>query len=433
LVAALSVAAVLSVTGALLVARQRTVLVEQLDEALDANVDLLVAAAAADPGAEILPAVGDDDSVAVILGAGGAVVASTPGADDVRFPPGDPGDASTVADLVPGEGRYRVLRRGAELAGEPVTVVVASPLDDIDESVSALTRSLAVAVPLVTVLLAALVYVLVGRTLRPVERIRSEVAAIDGAGLDRRVPQPRGADEIARLATTMNGMLDRLEDADRRQRRFVADASHELRTPLTRIRSEIEVELRHPADERATLTSVLEEIDRLHALIEDQLLLAGGGARSVPFTTVDLDDVVLDEVAAAGRSGVLFNATGVTETRVEGRAPELRRLVRNLLDNAVRHARSRVEVALASDGDAVVLTVTDDGPGVPADQAPTVFDPFTTLEPARRADGTGLGLAIARDIVVRHGGSIAVDSAHRPGARFVVRLPVHPARRGPRP
>ena len=152
----------------------------------------------------------------------------------------------------------------------------ASPLDDIDERIRVLAVALAVVIPLVTALLAAVVFVLVGRTLRPVERIRREVAAIGPGELDRRVPQPPGSDEIARLATTMNTMLDRLDTANRRQQRFVADASHELRTPLARIRTELEVDLSHPetADERATSRSVLDEVEHLQRLVDDLLVLA---------------------------------------------------------------------------------------------------------------------------------------------------------------
>ena len=141
----------------------------------------------------------------------------------------------------------RLLSRAVDAPSGPATIHVAAPSDDISDSVAALRQSLLVAVPLSAGVLALLTWVLVGRTLRPVERIRAEVAAIDGADLHRRVPVPPTDDEIGRLATTMNDMLARVDQAQQRQRRFVADASHELRIPLTRMRTELEVDLDHPS------------------------------------------------------------------------------------------------------------------------------------------------------------------------------------------
>jgi signal transduction histidine kinase len=315
-----------------------------------------------------------------------------------------------------------------------VVIHIAGTLDDIAESTRVLAASLLVIAPVVAALLAVLVWSLVKRTLRPVEAIRAEVAAIGGADLERRVTVPPGDDEISGLARTMNGMLERVSTSVDRQRRFVADASHELRSPLTRIRSELEVDLAHPqvADPLATHRSVLEETVGLQRLVDDLLLLARSDA-NVPAPTVDepvdLDDIVV-RVARRAReeAPVAVEVTEVRALRTRGDARQLARAVANLADNAVRHATSRITLTLARQGDFAVLAVADDGPGIPADQRDRVFERFARLDEARprATGGTGLGLAIAREIVEHHGGTLTIDGEHRPGVRFVVALPIDP-------
>ena len=308
---------------------------------------------------------------------------------------------------------------------------VAAPSDDVTDSVATLQRSLLVAIPLSAIALALLTWVLVGRTLRPVERIRAEVAEIGGTELHRRVPVPDAADEIGRLATTMNDMLARVEQAQARQRRFVADASHELRSPLTRMRTELEVDLEHPAtaDPEATHRSVLEEVVGLQQLVDDLLLLARSDGAAVAIAGVERFD--LGDVAerAAQRShpreGVTVAIEAAEPALTSGRPGDLERAIGNLIDNAVRHATSAVRVDVQGDGDTVSVVVEDDGRGIPVADRERIFERFARVDAARSADGggTGLGLSIARDIVERHGGSIAVDPAYERGARFVITLP----------
>lgn len=212
-----------------------------------------------------------------------------------------------------------------------------------------------------------------------------------------------------------------------RQRQFAADTSHELRSPLTRMRSELEVDLRRPdADLEATHRSVLEEVEALQALVEDLLLLArsDAGAALVPDALLDLDDIVL-RVADGAEVPMTLELSGVSGATVRGDEGQLERVVRNLLDNAARHARSSIRLALEErDGDAILL-VDDDGPGVAVADRERVFDRFTRLDDARSGalGGTGLGLAIVRDVVARHGGTVRVLDAPSGGARIEVRLP----------
>jgi signal transduction histidine kinase len=438
LAAALAVAVVLGLTGVWLVAHQRQVLTENLDDTLVVQARALAGTAHDGQVPATLVPVADDDGIAQVVDASGQVVSSTPSLEG-RPPvaPAPSGDAAVVrtVDDPALEGPFHVASvRGTDAGGDPIVVHVGAPLDDIVDSTRILTRSLVLAVPAVTLLLAALVWALVGRTLRPVEAIRREVDGIGASGLDRRVPVPEADDEVGRLARTMNAMLDRIEDGTLRQRRFVADASHELRSPLARIRAEIEVDLEHPdgADPAATSRSVLAETIGMQHLVDDLLALArsdAGAAVRARITPVDLDDVVDRQARRLRADGrVAVDSTGVSAARVLGDAEQLARAVGNVVDNAVRHARTTVALSVAASGDDAVVAVSDDGPGIPPERRDEVFERFTRLDGARAAGegGTGLGLAIARDVVVAHGGTIAVDPDHHPGARFVITLPRAP-------
>ncbi|MFB9762779.1 sensor histidine kinase [Nocardioides kongjuensis] len=277
--------------------------------------------------------------------------------------------------------------------------------------------------------MAATTWLVVGRALRPVERIRTEVERISGSSLERRVPVPAGKDEIGRLARTMNQMLGRLQAASDRQQQFVADASHELRSPVASLRQAAEVAQAHPGalPEGELAATVGEEALRMQVLVDQLLVLAraGEGAPGLQRTDVDVDDLVLLHTRRGVEPSAEIDTTGVGPGRVHGDAVALAQVVRNLLDNAVRHADRRVVVGVRQQPDGVVLTVEDDGPGVPVAERERVFERFRRLDDARSRDagGSGLGLAIVREVVATHGGSVELDSSPLGGARFVVRLP----------
>jgi signal transduction histidine kinase len=312
-----------------------------------------------------------------------------------------------------------------------LTLIVGINRDDVTNPVSILSRLLLAAVPAVIVLLGALTWWLTGRTLRPVEKIRLELTEITGTNLGRRVVEPATGDEVDRLAHTMNETLDRLEDSIRRQQRFVSDASHELRGPLTRIRSELEVDLAtdEPNDASATKRSVLRETIDLQHLVDDLLQLArsDGALAEMTFEPIDLDDIVLREARRLRERGrVTVVSRDVTAAQTYGDSRQLTRAIRNLFDNAERHAASTVSVHLSEVDGHVRLTVDDDGNGVPVEDRHTIFERFTRLDEARTRDGggAGLGLAIVRDIVQRHNGTVALDDG--PSTRFVISLPLVP-------
>ncbi|WP_425576545.1 sensor histidine kinase [Nocardioides nanhaiensis] len=267
-----------------------------------------------------------------------------------------------------------------------------------------------------------------GRALRPVERMRAEVAEISDDRLDRRVPVPGSRDEVHRLALTMNEVLARLETSRERQQRFVSDASHELRSPLASIRQTAEVSQAHPGalPEGELAEAVLEEGLRMQRIVEQMLVLTRADERGVrPREEVDLDDLVLGQARRVAREGLRVDTRGVGPARVVGDTAALTQVVRNLADNAARHAASRLAVGLVEQQGGAVLFVDDDGAGVPPAERERVFERFVRLDESRSRDagGSGLGLAIVREIVRAHGGEAHVEDSPLGGARFVVRLP----------
>ncbi len=436
-VAAVAVTVVLVPAAAMLLVVQGRQLGDNLDASLARRADALEVIAAdlelqGSSGVQVLSNSAGDDAVAQVVDGDGVVVAATANAVDIgpiAPDPGDAGDQLRTLDSLPVEDdEFRVLSRAVD--GQLV-IHVAENNDDQQDVIQQLRRAVGLVVPLAVLALTAIVWWLVGRTLRPVEAIRRSVADMAPEQLDQRVPQPGTGDEVDRLAATMNELLDRLDDSSRRQRRFVADASHELRSPLARMRTELETS---PGSTETT-ESIIAEIDEMAALVDDLLVLArsDSGRAAIAHRPLDLDDVVLTEVdRVRTASPIEIDRSAVSAAHVDGDPGELRRVVRNLLDNAVRHATSRVEVSLVEGTDGsdfiAVLAVADDGPGIAPERAEEIFDRFTRVDGSRdrQAGGTGLGLAIARDIVVRHGGTLRLDTGGigRSGARFVATLPV---------
>ncbi|MFJ4281064.1 sensor histidine kinase [Streptomyces massasporeus] len=306
-------------------------------------------------------------------------------------------------------------------------VYAGSPLAAEHGAVRTALTVMLIGFPLLLGVVAAVTWLVTRRALRPVEGIRREMAAITRSeDLARRVPEPDTHDEIARLASTTNETLAALETSVERQRRFVADASHELRSPIASLRTQLEVAAAHP--ELLDLDGAVEDTVRLQRLAADLLLLARLDAGERPSDTkVDLAGLARE--AAEGRTGVTVDAEPV---EVAGSRGQLGRVLANLLDNAQRHARSAVTVHVRREGDRAVVGVADDGDGVPEDDRERIFERFVRLDAARSRDdgGAGLGLAIARDVAVRHGGTLTAGRGPAGGALFELRLPL--VQRGPR-
>ena len=313
-------------------------------------------------------------------------------------------------------------------------LVVATSLDDVRDSVDELLLLLLIAGPVALVAAGGGGWWLARRALRPVSLMTREAEELSVSRLDERIEVPRTADELQRLASTLNDLLDRLQGLLLEKRRFVADASHELRTPLAAMRAELDVSLRSTdldTRSREVLESTDEEVVRMHRIVENLLTLARIDEGQLPLLREPVD------LREAG-TNVLVSLSSLIEAKhlrvdlqgepivVDGDRARLEQVLVNLVGNAVTFSPPDgvVTVSLARDGASVVCTVTDMGPGIDAALLPHVFDRFVRGDPARTGDGgSGLGLAICREIVAAHGGRIWVDSRPGRGAAFSFSLP----------
>lgn len=380
------------------------------------------------PGELLLPT--SDDLLIQVLDADGGVVASGAEAPDTALAPQlAPGQSSTV-HVPSDDDPFLVVAAAAQGPDGARTVLVGRALDLVEESTDVVTALLAVGLPILLLLVGVIAWLLVGRSLAPVEAMRGEVEEISATELHRRIPTRGGGDELARLAATMNDMLGRLERAHRRQRQLVADTSHELRSPIASIREHAEVALAHP--ERTTSAELAEvvvaESLRLARMVDDLLLLARADERTLELQhrPIDLDDIVLDAARILRRDSHLqVDASEVSGGRVRGDAEGLRRVVANLAENAARHAVGRIALSVREDTTTVLLRVDDDGPGIAAVDRERVFERFVRLDEARARDagGSGLGLAIVAELVAAHGGTVVIGDSPLGGTRVEVRFP----------
>jgi len=330
----------------------------------------------------------------------------------------------------------RVTAVPADINAGQRTVLVATDLGRVLESSRLLERSLLFGAPLAIAAMAALTWWIVGLTLRPVDALRRGAAELSAAGLARsRLPVPTAEDEIHSLATTLNDMLDRLDAATTKQRRFVGDAAHELRSPIASLRLQLEIagRLGASSEVRELTSDALLDVARLSNLIDDLLTLArsdeSGSIRSR--APVKLDELACSVTATYRDARVEVGLEVSEAVTVVGDRDGLHRVLVNLIDNGVRYARSFVTVGVkTSDGrpghpHRAVVSVCDDGPGVPANKRERVFDRFYRLDTARsRAEGgTGLGLAIVREIITAHGGTVTLHD-NLPGLRVLIELPL---------
>jgi signal transduction histidine kinase len=417
---ALASALVLLALSFFLHARVRGELDRGIDQELRARADLIRAALMTDtpvPLAARQDLIDPDEAFAQVLDQGGAILQSSTGVASAPVLP-----ATAVAQLarptsavrrVAGvDDPVRMLAVPLELRGERVAVVVGATLGDRNEALHRLVLALSVGVPIGLVLSTYAGWLVAGLALRPVERLRREAAAITASGLDRRLVVPATRDEVARLASTLNDLLTRLEEAVQRERRFVDEASHELRTPLAVLKGEVELALSRPrtADElTTTLRAVAAETDQVVRLAEDLLVLARASGGRVPVRREQVELVSL----LRGLPDVEVEASGSAELD----PVRVRQAVLDLVDNARRYGR--VRVTASREGSAAVVVVADDGPGFAAEVLGRAFEPFVHGD----GGGSGLGLALVRAVAEAHGGSVVAENPSGGGARVTVRLP----------
>jgi signal transduction histidine kinase len=439
-VAAAVVFVALGIAGAGLAAILYRTMLSGIDSAAANRVGEVAQQVSSGGAAGIDPAMLQTDQriVAIqVIAQDGTVVRRSPSAPDTPLVAmKDLGDGLRIG-MPEQSSPFGRIRFSAQTVAGPdarYTILVGEGSAAIVSTVWAVVVALAIAAPVVIAVSAAATYVLVRRSMKSVDDIRSRGADITTSDLAERVPVPDSRDEIAALAVTMNEMLARIEAGHDAQQRFIGDASHELRSPLTTIISALEVAVAHPevlSGDLAT-TTLMPEALRMKALIDDLLLLAKADERGLDIARedVDLDDLAAAELDRLRRQIDLDVHADLAPARLTGDPAALSRVLRNLLNNAVRHAVSRVEVAVRQGADRVEVEVCDDGPGIAAADRQRVFDRFVRLdqERSRSSGGTGLGLAIVREIVMAHGGQVTIGSgigtAIGSGTKVTVQLPL---------
>lgn len=349
--------------------------------------------------------------------------------------------AQPISDerVLPGLGEHRVLRKMIESPHGSLLVHVAIPLESLREAQRVLRNTIGLAGPLMLLVVMVGGYWLARRALAPMDQITETAQRITAQRLDQRLEVPPVRDELSRLASTLNDMIDRLHRSFEEMHRFTADAAHELRTPLTVLRTQLEVARRanrSPEEYREVLSSLHEETVRLCRLASQLLELSreDAGVETVPFTTVRLDNVLqesLDQVrSSAAVKSLRWEVTHMPPTEVFGDAHRLQRVFVNLLDNAVKNTPTdgRIRVSICATSDSAETIIADTGCGIPAEHLPHLFDRFYRADPARTSpDGSGLGLAICQAIVHAHYGRIELQSTYGHGTTVTVTLPTRPS------
>jgi signal transduction histidine kinase len=439
LAAGLVVAVVSVLAGGVLLVTARGILIDNVNTAATDRA-AQVAAALADGNTAGLAAAlrpsARDRAVVQVLDAAGRVVAASdaiagfPAMSPLRPKAGDRVHEKRRLEVARAEPSFRVVAQGVKTPAGLRIVLVAVSLDTVDDGTEAIIAALVIGLPLLAVLVGAATFLFVGRSLRPVEAMRRQAATITSTNLHARLPVPAAEDEVAALASTMNTMLDRIEAASAAQRRFVADASHELRSPLATIHANVDLLDAAPLPEPSarSVARIHRESTRMARLVDDLLLLArvDDHALRLRHEDVDLDDLVYAERDRVAVEHPKLRLEGTVEpVRITGDPDQLHRVLRNLVDNAVRHARDTITVSLTADGAEAQVVVGNDGPAIAVGDRERIFDRFVRLDDSRsRLDGgAGLGLPIARDIVAAHGGTIGVDERDD-GAALRIRLPL---------
>ena len=434
---AIAMAILLVAVGAFVYLRVSSDLLASVDAGLRSRAQVILDAASRVDARSVVTAEGKlidpDEAFAQVLDASGAIVEASSAVSDAALL--SPSEVRSIVDptfitrqLDPSDDPVRLL--AVAVAGSGKVVVVGATLGDVIEATQQLLLGMATVGPLGLLVMTFAGWLLAGAALRPVEQMRREAAAVSASEPGRRLPVPGTGDELERLATTLNSMLDRLQEALEREHRFVDDASHELRTPLATLRAEIDLALARSRDAgelEDALRSAQDDVVRLQRLADDLLLLARTRGGRIP---IRREVTSLALMTARSVQSVQSQATA-SDVSVEVDAPDatvnvdpdrIQQALRNLLENAIRHARpgTVVRVAAQRHEGFTRFVVTDHGPGFRPDLLTRAFEPFTRgdVETAGSV-GAGLGLSIVRAVAEAHGGSaFAVNTAD--GARVTL-------------
>jgi signal transduction histidine kinase len=332
-------------------------------------------------------------------------------------------------------GAWRVHARPETLGASTLVLVVASPLSDVLRERREVQEAMWVGIPIAVVLAAAGGLWLASIGLRPITEMASRAVRIPLSGMED-LGQSDRRDELGQLARAFNGLVARLRAALQTQRQFMADASHELRTPVSVIRSAADVTLgrdhREELEYREALAIVDAQARRVGRLVEDMLVLARADAGGYPLRPVHvyLDELVADCLRTldrlAAESGVAIRSSAPMELLLFGDEDLLRRMLLNVVQNAVQHTPEGRAVTLdvVPNGSGVAIHIANEGPGIPPADRERIFDRFVQLDAARRSTGSGLGLPIARWIAEAHGGTLVLESSGPEGSAFTISLPL---------
>jgi two-component system OmpR family sensor kinase len=434
-------AVVLLGLGTFLYIRLGDDLLASVDMGLRSRAQVLVDAVEGAGGQDVISAEGllidPDEAFAQVLDSSGGIVDASEAVTET--PLLSPAEVSAVSEpdfvtkqFAGFDDPVRLMAVSVHGPGERSIVVVGATLGDMSDALASLLAVMATLGPAALLVTATAGWLLAKAALRPVEDMQREAAAISASEPARRLPVPGTGDELARLASTLNSMLDRLQEALERERRFVDDASHELRTPLTTLRGEIELALarsRTAPELEASMRSIKEDVDRLGRLAEDLLVLARARGGRIPLrrAPTPLNELVtrsIRSVAGRARDRAIEVSSDATSERVNVDPERVEQALRNLLENAVRHtpAGGTVHVAASSsDGEAQFL-VEDSGSGFPLELIGTAFDAFARGIGEGDGDGgAGLGLTIVRAVAEAHGGSATAENTPT-GARVTLTL-----------
>ena len=329
--------------------------------------------------------------------------------------------------------------RLAVLKSKYLTIGVAYPLEEINHALSNLFRILILLAPLALLVSIVGGVFLAGRSLKPVDHIVKIANEITAGNLDRRIPEPKSNDEIARLIKTLNNMIERLDKSFKQMKQFSADVSHELKTPLTIIRGEIELAIsgkKKSSELKKTLINILDEVVRLSNMVENLLMLfkSDTGQVNLNFKEVNIAELIKDLLEdidiLAEEKGIKVEAERLDEAIVLGDEIRLKQLFLNLIDNAIKYNKSggRVTISIVRENNFVNVSIADTGIGIPKDEINLIFERFYRVDKTRTRDtgGTGLGLSIAKSIAESHNGRIEVESELGKGSKFSVILPALP-------
>jgi two-component system, OmpR family, sensor kinase len=433
-----AMAVVLSLVGLVLYERLGSSITGQINDRLTARGDV-VAGLIATEG--LVDAAGDsslrsEDAFIRVVDPAGRVVASTPGVGIPNAPvPSSNTPRFVELNVIEPDGDTEPARLRIGQVARPdgaYVVTIGESTSDRRDALRGLLTQLWLLGPIALVVASILGYLVSRAALRPVDEMRRMADQIGADATGPRLPIPGAADEVQRLATTLNAMLDRLDAGMRRERRFVADASHELRTPLALLQTELELAQRRsrtPQELEAAIDSAKQEVDRLARLAEDLLVLAAADEGRLPLRASQLDTGDLlhgigrrfaQRAAAAGRDLRVGSVPGLVLVADRLR---IEQALGNLVDNALRDGAGTVRVEADREGDAVLLRVADDGAGFADDLLPDVFERFARADGIRTNGAAGLGLSIVQAIATAHGGVAVASNRAEGGAQVVIRLP----------